>query len=252
MSIESSKQLMLSVVIPAYNEADVIEETVSQLSETLDSEIGNYEILIVNDGSGDSTEKVLTNLTKHYSQLRYINNTGPHGYGFAVRYGLEHFRGDAAVILMADGSDAPQDVVKYYRKIDEGYDCAFGSRFIPGAHVDGYPWFKRILNRLGNRLIGALLGQRYDDFTNGFKCYRRSVIDRIQPLVCGQFNLTIEMSMGAVAQGARFAVVPTNWRDRDAGDSKFKVLAQVRIYLLTLIYCLNKAWLAPRIGRPAR
>lgn len=235
---------MLSVVMPAYNEAAVIAATVRALVAELDRHDFPYEVLVVNDASGDATEAVLTELEQSLPRLRHITNPGPHGYGCAVRHGLAHFTGDAVVVAMADGSDAPRDLVAYFRKIQEGFDCAFGMRFGPDSQVQGYPWFKRLLNRAGNRLIAWLVGADYTDFTNGFKCFSRPVIERMQPLVGAQFNLTVEMSIKAVLGGARFAVVPNSWIERSAGVSKFKVLQAGWLYLLTIAYCLIQHRLA--------
>lgn len=230
--------MMLSVVMPAYNEEAVIAATVRALAAELDRQGFAYEILVVNDKSRDATAEVLRSLEAEFPHLRHVDNPGPHGYGCAVRHGLAHFRGDAVVVAMADGSDAPSDVVAYFRKIEEGYDCAFGMRFGPGTSVQGYPRFKRLLNRAGNRLIAWLVGSDYTDFTNGFKCFRREVIERMQPLVGAQFNLTIEMSIKAVLGGARFAVVPNSWIERDGGVSKFRLVQAGRLYLATIAYCL--------------
>jgi dolichol-phosphate mannosyltransferase len=242
----------LSVVIPAYNEEHTLERTIQELAEALKAANLDFEILVVNDGSKDGTESKLIELERIHPDLRHILNEGKHGYGHAVRCGLAHYRGEAVAIVMADGSDSPSDLVAYAMKMREGHQCAFGSRFIPGARVDDYPRFKLVLNRLGNWLIAWLFGQRYYDLTNGFKCYGRQVIDGMQPLVSGQFNLTMEMSLKAVSSRARYAVVPTSWRNRDAGTSKFKVLAQVYLYLLTLLYCLVITKVVPVLDRSAR
>ncbi len=236
--------MMLSVVMPAYNEAAVIADTVRALAGELDRHGLSYEILVVNDASRDATEAVLIELEASLPHLRHVTNPGPHGYGCAVRHGLAHFRGDAVVVAMADGSDAPGDVVGYFRKIEQGYDCAFGMRFGPGTRVEGYPWFKRRLNRLGNWLIARLVGSDYTDFTNGFKCFRREVIERMQPLVGARFNLTIEMSMKAVLGGARFAVIPNSWIQRADGVSKFHLIEAGTLYLATIAYCLLQHRLA--------
>ncbi len=236
--------MMLSVVMPAYNEEAVIADTVRALAVELDRNAIAYEILVVNDKSRDGTEAVLLDLERALLNLRHVNNPGPHGYGCAVRHGLAHFRGDAVVVAMADGSDAPSDVVAYFRKIEEGYDCAFGMRFAPGTQVVGYPRAKRLLNRAGNRLIAWLVGSDYTDFTNGFKCFRREVIERMQPLVGAQFNLTIEMSIKAVLGGARFAVVPNSWIERAGGVSKFRLIQAGTLYLATIAYCLLQHRLA--------
>ena len=83
--------------------------------------------------ASDRTEQILKDLRPTVPTLRYINNTPPNGFGFAVRAGLTAFKGDVVAIVMADASDRPEDLVAYYRKIEEGYDCAFGSRFMRGA-----------------------------------------------------------------------------------------------------------------------
>jgi len=131
--------MKLSVVIPAHNEAEVIEPTLRGLLDILEGQIDDYEIVVVDDGSSDGTADVVEAVG---GPVRCIRNDGPHGFGFAVRYGLEHFEGDAVVIVMADGSDDPRDVVLYYRVLEAGYDCAFGSRFMPGAVVSDYPRLK--------------------------------------------------------------------------------------------------------------
>jgi dolichol-phosphate mannosyltransferase len=243
---------MLSVVIPAYNEEETLESSIQALAEALDPTGFDYELLVVNDGSSDGTEQKLIDLERRYPALRHITNEAKHGFGHAVRCGLADYRGDAVAVVMADSSDSPLDLIAYYEKIREGYQCAFGSRFVAGAHVDDYPAFKRVLNRLGNWLVAILFRQQYYDFTNPFKCYRREIIDAMQPLVSSQFNLAIEMSIKAVAQGARYAVIPTSWRNREGGSSKFKVFRQAYLYLLTLLYCLFVAKVTPVLDRSAR
>jgi dolichol-phosphate mannosyltransferase len=181
---------MLSLVIPAHNEEGDIAETVRNLATALRNAGIAYEIVIVNDNSSDGTERILATLNAADPGIRYVNNLPPNGCGFAVRRGLAEFRGEAVAIVMADGSDDPTDVVAFYRKLEGGYDCVFGSRFIRGARVSDYPKFKLLLNRLANLLIRALFLLRYNDVTNAFKLYRRSAIAGIQPLLSQHFNLT--------------------------------------------------------------
>jgi dolichol-phosphate mannosyltransferase len=127
-----------------------------------------HEILVINDNSSDGTERILATLSAAGIGVRYINNPPPNGFGFAVRRGLAEFRGEAVAIVMADGSDDPADVIAFYRKLERGYDCVFGSRFIHGGRVIDYPKFKLVLNRLANLMIRALFVVRYNDVTNAF------------------------------------------------------------------------------------
>ena len=234
---------LFSIVMPAYNEDDVIEQTLLELISHLNNCDFQYEIIVINDGSTDQTEAILDKIEVNHDVVSHINNDGPGGYGHAIRKGLEVYRGDAVVIVTSDGSDAPKDIARYFEKIQEGYECAFGSRFMPGTKVSGYPKFKLLINRIANRLLSWLLHSNYNDFTNGFKCYRRHVIDDIQPLITGQFNITIELSVSATLAGCNYAVVPTDWTQRDAGDSSFHMNKLLKPYALTLIYCLTRSYL---------
>lgn len=234
-SVATPKQEpLLSVIIPCYNEALVITATVERLAASLCDAGVRHEFVLVNNNSKDSTESVLRDLAARIKGVCVVNTPPRPGYGVAVRCGLEHYAGDCAVIVMADGSETPADVLALYQPIRDGYDCGFGDRFGAHAVVIGYPRVKLACNRLGNWLIGVLLHSRYRDFTNGFKCYRRWVVDAMQPLVSDEFNLTIEMSMSAVLAGARYSVVPNDWRNRAAGKSKFALIRQSLLYITTI------------------
>ena len=234
---------LFSIVMPAYNEEGVIEQTLLELTSYLDGCDFRYEIVVVNDGSSDQTETILKKIESTHNVVRHVNNEGKHGYGYAIRKGLEVYKGDAVVIVTSDGSDAPKDIAAYFAKIQEGYDCAFGSRFLPGTKVTNYPKFKLLINRIANYFLALILRSKYKDFTNGFKCYRRHVIDAMQPMVAGQFNITIELAVSATLAGWSFAVVPTDWTQRDAGDSSFYMNQLLKPYALTLVYCLIKNYL---------
>lgn len=232
-----------SIVMPAYNEEAVIERTITELVRELDRQAIDYEIIAVNDASRDGTWAVLQTLAATMPRLRCITNAGPNGYGYAIRAGLELYRGEAVVVVTADGSDSPRDVVAYFRAIERGADCAFGSRFVKGARVSGYPPFKLFVNRLANACVSRLLGTSYDDFTNGFKCYRRHVVDSMLPIVSGQFNITIELSVKAVQGRWTYEVCPTDWTEREAGTSSFKLFKLIVPYTATLLYCLTLNYL---------
>jgi dolichol-phosphate mannosyltransferase len=235
---------LLSVVIPAHNEEGRIASTILDLYRALSADGIAHEILVINDNSQDRTEQILEQLRAEIPTLRYINNAPPNGYGFAVRVGLTAFKGDAVAVVMADGSDAPEDLVAYHRKLQEGYDCVFGSRFVRGAKVVDYPWPKLVMNRLANFMIRTLFWMPYNDVTNAFKLYRRSVIAGVQPLLAYHFNLTVELPLKAIVRGYRYAVVPTSWFNRTEGVSKFRIKEMGSRYLFIVFYCYLEKYLS--------
>jgi dolichol-phosphate mannosyltransferase len=227
---------LFSIVIPAYNEEGGIAKTIESLSQTLDDAIIPYEILVVNDNSRDRTETVLQDICADNSRVRYINNYYPNGFGFAVRCGIENFLGDAVAIVMADSSDSPDDLVEYYHKLQEGYECVFGSRFIRGGKVIDYPLHKLTINRLANLFVKLLFGLKYNDTTNAFKAYHRHVIEGIFPLISHHFNLTVEMPLKAIIRGYSYTIIPIYWRNRQTGVSKLKIKEMGSRYLFITLY----------------
>ncbi len=218
--------MKFSVVIPAHNEEDVVEATVVAVTQRLDLEGIDYEIVVVDDASTDRTADIVARLAEADPRVRYVRNPYRNGFGFAVRAGLDVFTGDAVAIVMADLSDHPDDLVAYYRLLDSGYECAFGSRFMAGGSTSDYPRVKLVINRLVNFGIRLLFGHGYDDTTNAFKAYRREVIEGVQPLVSHHFNLTVEIPLKAVVRGHSYAITPIRWTNRQAGVSKLRLQEQ--------------------------
>ena len=228
--------MKLSLVIPARNEAPQIGATVSALVEALDvGGVEDFEVLVVDDGSTDDTAAIVGGMAASEGRIRLERNPGPHGFGRAVRVGLDRFTGDAVVVMMADASDDPVDVVEYYRILRDRAECAFGSRWIRGARRSGYPGFKLGLNRVVNTLIRLMFGLRYNDVTNAFKGYRRCVVDGCRPFVSPHFNLTIEIPLKAITRGFTYQVVPVSWRNREIGTSSLLLKEQGSRYLYVLL-----------------
>jgi dolichol-phosphate mannosyltransferase len=175
--------MKLSVVIPTHNERETVAATLLALHGTLAGANVPHELLVVADHCTDGTEGMLADLAQRIPTLRVVTSAGPPGYGFAVRAGLDAFSGDAVAIVMADASDDPRDVITYHRKLSEGWDCVFGSRFIRGATVRRYPWFKLVLNRMANQVISMMFGLGYNDVTNAFKAFKRETVDGLRPFL---------------------------------------------------------------------
>jgi len=226
----------LSIIIPARNEEGNIGKTLNLLREHLDGAgVTNFEILVVDDGSSDRTYEIVMEANREDERIRCVRNTGRNGFGRAVTYGLNLFTGEAVIIYMADASDAPADVVKYYYILRDEADCAFGSRFMRESQVYDYPKFKLVINRIANFVIQLMFNLRYNDTTNAFKGYRAHVIEGCRPFISPHFNLTIEIPLKALVRGYTYKVIPITWRNRDVGVSALKLKEQGSRYLYTLL-----------------
>ncbi len=228
--------MKLSIVIPACDEEKNLGKCIADLQRVIrDAHHIPYEIIIVNDNSSDDTAAVIRKQMAADPNIHAVHRNPPGGFGRAVRAGLELVQGDVVVIYMSDLSDDPEDVLLYYRKILEGYDCVYGSRFLRGSKTEHYPWVKLIVNRIVNRCIQFLFWTRFNDLTNAFKAYRTSVIRDCGPFRACHFNITLEMSLGALIRRYEIAQVPIRWYGRTWGTSKLKLREMGRKYLCTLL-----------------
>jgi dolichol-phosphate mannosyltransferase len=229
--------MKLSVIIPAHNEDGCIRNTLEQLVQALTHAQVDYELLVVADHCTDRTEPNVADLTAHNPRIRCLTNPARPGFGLAVRAGLDAFSGDAAVIYMADASDSAVDLIQYHRHLEQGAECVFGSRFIPGGQVVDYPLHKLILNRLVNWFIRLMFRHGLNDTTNAFKAYRREVIDGCRPFLSPHFNLTVELPLKAVIRGYRYDIIPITWRQRQTGESKLRIKEMGARYFFIILYC---------------
>lgn len=241
--------MKLSIVIPAHNEEENIGQTICDIVDELNKEKIDYEIIAVDDNSTDSTAKVVSDLFIKNPNIRLIRRNPPNGFGRAIREGLLHVQGDAVATVMGDLSDDPKDIVQCFRKIEEGYDCVFGSRFMKGSTVKDYPLTKLLINRLANNFIRMLFLIKPNDITNAFKLYRKEVIKAIQPLQALYFNITVEIPLKAIVRGFSYVQIPINWYGRQSGVSKLGIRQMGRKYLFTVLYIwLEKLLLKDEVG----
>jgi dolichol-phosphate mannosyltransferase len=237
--------MKLSVVIPAYNEEDSLPPTLRALYATLNKYNIPHEICVTNDNSKDGTLGMLERLSIEIPTLVYYTNPGPNGFGYAVRYGLERFSGDCVAVFMADMSDDPEDLVKFYNKmLAGGYDAVFGTRWNDGGKVIDYPAVKKLINRIANFIVRMVMGIKYNDATNAFKLYRRETMEGLKPFLSPHFNLTLELPLKTIVRGYNYAVVPNSWTNRKYGESKLKIKEMGSRYFFILMYCFIEKFFA--------
>jgi len=224
----------ICILIPAKNEGQTLASTVANIQENLATFI-SCNILVVNDYSQDNTVSVLKTLSEIYNNVSFINNELAPGVGNAIRFGLMKWKGDIVAICMADNCDSPEDIKNAFYKIQSGAcDCVFGSRFVEGSKVIGYPFKKLVLNRIFNYMVRYLSSFKHNDFTNLFKVFHREVINNIIPLESTGFSIGLEMSLKTFKKAYNIATIPLAWESRARGVSKFSIIEQYKSFFRVL------------------
>ena len=158
--------------------------------------------------------------------------------GGAINLGIKESKGINISIMMADGSDDINDLINYNNLINSNnYDAILGSRFSKESKVTEYPLQKLILNRLFNYFVGLIFWNKYNDYTNAFKIYKKDTLIQISPLISESFNIFLEIPLKIISRKYKYKIVPINWFGRKKGISKFKIKELGSKYLFTLIYC---------------
>ncbi|MDD5446391.1 MAG: flippase-like domain-containing protein [Methanocellales archaeon] len=238
--------MKISCVVPAYNEEKNLKKLVEELIPVLESheETKDYEIILVNDNSTDNTPSIIDTLANENPRIKPVHRASTPGFGNAIKSGLKHASGDIVIPVMGNLSDDQTDLLKLVKKIEEGYDIAYGSRFIKGSSVEDYPITKIFANRIFNNVVRFLFGISHKDVTNAFKAYKRKVLETIgiENMEAEGFDLTVEIPLKAHILGFKSAEVPVNWYGRKRGIVKLKLSENALVYgkrLLKLFFWGN-------------
>lgn len=218
----------LYIVIPALNEEKTIERTLG----SIEAEVGlPHEVIVVDDHSTDATADAVRRFGERHPNVRVISNERPRGFSNALKSGYAAAGAGAIVTMMADLCDDPRTLAPMYAKIVEGYDMVCGSRYMPGGgkHNEDSE-VKGMLSRLVGLSLRRLVGMPTHDATNAFKMYRSEMLKSIFIEEPG-FACSMEIALKAFFRGAKIAEVPTVWRGRTAGKSKFSLLKGGKDYV---------------------
>ena len=227
---------MLSILIQAINESDNLNDILNYFSNVSLKE--DFEVLLINDFSEDNTLVNAKNLFQQNKNFKIYDNKKK-GLGGAINLGIDKSDGDKIAIMMADLSDDIKDLIKYNELIDKkNVDAILGSRFLKGSIVKDYPFRKLILNRIFNFIVGFLFWNKYNDYTNAFKIYKKNALINVMPFVSESFNIFLEIPLKIINRGYSYEIININWYGRKKGAAKFKIKELRSKYLFTLIYCL--------------
>jgi dolichol-phosphate mannosyltransferase len=216
-------------VVPVYNEGENIAATLRGLHQALDG-VPN-EILVVYDFEEDDTVPVVERLGPELPTVRAHRNRIGRGVLNAIKAGFEAAQGPYVLVTMADGSDDPAEVPRMLELARQGADVVAGSRYMRGGRQVGGPLVKRTLSRAAGLSLHWVGGVPTHDPTSNYKLYSRRLLDRVSIESTAGFELAIELTVKAHLLGLRVAEVPTTWRDRTAGQSRFQLRKWLPHYL---------------------
>ena len=223
----------LSIIIPVFNEPDNIGPTLRRIEAAVGTP---HEILVVYDFDADTTVPVARKLQEALPSLRLHRNDLGRGVLNAMKAGIDASTAPLVLITMADGSDEMDRVDDMARLGQGGAAVVAGSRYMKGGRQIGGPPLKRLLSRTAGLSLHWLAGVPIHDATNNFKLYRRDFLDSVTIESTGGFELALELTAKASRDGLPMAEVPTTWRDRSAGESRFQLRAWLPRYLRWYLY----------------
>jgi glycosyltransferase involved in cell wall biosynthesis len=228
----------IQIIIPAYNEGDNIAKT---LKEIHDRVFVPHEIMIVYDYDEDNTLPVVNQyiLKENVKIISLVKNQYGRSFSGAVKTGLACAKHEIIVVIMADLSDDLSIVDKMYAKINEGYDIVCASRYMKGGKQVGGPKLKKNISRLAGLSLCYLTGIPTHDITNSFKMYRKKVVDNLVLESTGS-EISMEIAVKAFLNGSKIAELPSVWRDRTSGKSRFKLLKWLPKYIYWYLMGLKK------------
>lgn len=228
--------MKLSIVIPAHNEEDNIAGVLGKIEESLDLD---YELVVVNDHSSDSTAEIVNKMAQKYNNIRLVDNSLDKGFANALKTGFSNVNTELFIPVMGDLCDDLSTIKAMFQKINEGYDVVCGARYIKGGSRLGGSRLKGFLSYFAGWSFYYLLGVPTHDIANSFKMYSKKILDGITIESKG-FEISMEMTLKAHYLGYKMTEVPTVWRERTKGKSSFKIFRLLPAYLKLYFWAILK------------
>jgi len=229
--------MQLSIVIPMFNEAENAEHTLAKVEGALACMEGNYEIIVVNDGSTDHTLEVLQGIASLNKRIKIVSYSKNIGRGMALRTGFREAEGEIIVSIDADLSYDPRyinDFLKVYKE-EEDIDLILASPYMPGGRTEGVPFFRLLISKLGNKILRYAIPNRIYTSTGIFRAYRKKVLDSLELESDGK-EIHLEILSKALALGFRVKEIPAILTSRKRGSSKFRFKRTATSHLIFSVF----------------
>lgn len=197
------------------------------------------QIVLVDDNSNDSTSEICDAFQKKYENILAIHRINNSGMGNALIEGTKKASGSVIVWVMADLSDDLNTIPKFLKKIEDGYDLVFGSRYMKGGSSGDIPYMKALFSRNFTNLTRIFMGINVHDITNAFRAFKKELLENIH-LESTDFAISPEFAIKAKIKGFKLGEVPTKYFNRKLGRTKFKMLKMGIRYVSLFKYRLKK------------
>lgn len=237
----------LTIIIPAHNEEDVIISTLKDLKEQLTVQC---KILVVDDHSTDKTASLVKVYSGKNKNVRLIGNYGRNrGFSSTLKLGFAIAKTEYVLAVMADLCDDPRTINKMSFLLDDGWDIICGSRYMKGGRKKDGPKLQGFFSTLVCRSLKILIGIPTHDVSNAFKAYRRSILKQVRVRNGAGVEISMEITLQAFFKGAKITEIPTYWKGRTAGQSKFKILQRSPKYARIFLWSIKNSFLK-NLGLP--
>ncbi len=241
-STDSDKEPFLTVVIPAYNESARIVPTLEAVRDYLDAKPWTFEVLVVDDGSGDDTAAVVEAFASGAAGFRLLKNPGNRGKGYAVRHGMLEGRGRYLLFSDADLSTPIEECGKILRALRGGAGVAVASRRLGASDLAvKQPWYRELMGRTFNLVVQLFAVRGITDTQCGFKGFTRAAARAVfEPALLERFGFDVEVLFLARRLGFPIAEVPVRWID--SPDSRIDPLRDPLRMFLEVLQVRRNAW----------
>jgi dolichol-phosphate mannosyltransferase len=232
------KAVPLHISIPVYNESDnilaVLEEIESKVSTP-------HLVNIIYDFDEDNTIPAVNKFIKEHKiqNVNVIKNHYGKGVLNAIKTGFDIVQDGTVLVVMADSSDDLSVVDRMYERIDQGCDIVCGSRYMKGGRQIGGPIVKGFLSRTAGISLHWMTGLPTHDPTNSFKMYRKPILNDIKFESSGGFEIGMEIVVKSFLKGYKISEIPSTWRDRTAGTSRFKLRKWLPKYIKWYLFAIS-------------